>query len=166
APDGEGGGRGGDDRGRLDAGRSGGPTAGRRGSRLVLRGGRDPLSRRVVAVEAAPGLAPEAPGGDQRALQRVRPEAGLLVERAVDALAGGEVHVDADQVEELERAHAEAGAAYGGVDGRDRHAVGVEPYRLEVEGPREAVHHEAGRVLDDDGLALEPPHQVDGLRHD
>src|SRR5690606_12641321 len=93
APDGEGGGRGGAGRGRLDAGRGGGRTAGRRGSRLVLRGGRQPLSGRVVAVEAAPGLAPQAPGGDQRALQRVRPEAGLLVERAVDALAGGEVHV-------------------------------------------------------------------------
>ncbi len=127
---------------------------------------RQPRPPLVVAVEASPGLAAEQAGFDHRPLQRVRPEARLLVERAVDALAGGEVDVDPDEVEQLEGAHAEPGAAHGGVDAGHGDALRVQPQGLEVEGARQPVHDEAGRVLGDDGLAAEPPHERHGLCHE
>ena len=90
-----------------------------------------------VVVEAAAALAPQAPGRDHALLDRVRLEARLAEEGRVDRLRDGEVHVQADQVHQLEGAHAEAAGLHAGVERRHRPAALAQDLeRLAVERPR------------------------------
>ena len=86
------------------------------GRRGLLVGDDDRAVRRLVGVEAAAGLAAEQPGGDhllEDRGRRVQAVAALLVHRVEDLVR----RVEADQVEQRERAHRVAAAeAHRGVD--------------------------------------------------
>ena len=76
----------------------------------------DPATVRVVLVEAATALPPEPSLGDHRLLDRRRPEpigirVAALLETQLDRPSDREVDVEADEVDELERAHRGAVAA-------------------------------------------------------
>ena len=108
-----------------------------------------------VVVEADAVLPAEAVGGHHAAQQQCGCEvrvAELLMERVEDREAG----VEADEVEQLERAHREVAAAlHRGVDVVATGDAGVvELHRVVEVGEQERVHDEAGLVFDvDAGLA-------------
>ena len=120
-----------------------------------------------VVVAAAVRLAPEAPGLDERALERVRPVARIAEELIEDRRADREVDIGADGVDQLERAHRKPDAAHRVVDGLDpRPALADDPERLEVVRPRDAVDDEARGVRGDDRrLAEAPGEQGDRIGH-
>ena len=113
----------------------------------------------AVLVEAAAALASEPAFGDQLFLDRARPPALRLAALGVEGAGDAEVDVEADQVDQLERAHAEAAAEPA--DAVDRRRVGdplgQHPQRLQREGAGEAVGDEAGAVLGADRRAAHPP---------
>src|SRR5213078_229007 len=100
-----------------------------------------------VLVPAAPGLAPEAPGGHQSRRQRRRAPAWLAERLLVERAGDGQPDVDADQVHQRERAHAEPAAPAAAVDrlGR-RDPLLHDPQRLERERAVAAVDDEADAV--------------------
>ena len=101
-----------------------------------------------VLVEAAPALAAEETGRDQLALDRRRRVARIVQHRFPHARRHREVHVEADQVHQLERPHAEAaGVAQDRVDRRAawRRGRPASLQRLAVVRARAAVDDEAGR---------------------
>ena len=106
----------------------------------------------AVVVLAAPGLAAVAPGGDHPRGDRRRAPARLAEAQLVEARETVEADVDPDEVLQLERAHAEAGAqpadAVDLLDGRD--ALAEQPQRLQPERPVAAVHEEARAVGGED----------------
>ena len=110
-------------------------------------------SRRSSCARAArprPAIAGSDAGGsaDRRRSPR----------RRVDA--DGEVHIGADGVDQLERAHPEADPAHRVVDRFDaRAALAEDPERLEVVRARHAVDDEARRVGRDDRRLAQPPGQ-------
>ena len=112
-----------------------------------------------VLVPAAPALAPEAPGRHHPRAQRRGPPARLAEAELVEGERDLVADVDADEVLQLEGAHAKAGGAGDRVDGLDvGHALLQELERLEAEGPVAAVDQEAGPVGGvDDVLAHRPP---------
>ena len=94
--------------------------------------------------------------------------APVVEEALVDDLAGREVHVDARQVHQLERAHAEAtGVAHHGVDLRrrrpallhDAEAFGADRGAAEIDQEARRVAHHHGHA----GLALAQRHH--GVDH-
>ena len=93
--------------------RSSGQVVGRRG---VVVGDHDRAVGALVGVEAAAGLAAQQAGGDhllEDRGRRVQPVAALAVHRLEDLVR----RVEADQVEQRQRAHRVAAAeAHGGVD--------------------------------------------------
>jgi hypothetical protein len=86
--------------------------------------------------------------------------------RLVNALARRQVDVYADEVEELERAHAEAGGTHRGVDASHRGPSGEQADGLQVEGAREAVDDEARSVLRHHRGAAERVRHGHGLLHE
>ncbi len=125
------------------------------------RGGDGHLPSAVVAVEALAALAPQAAGGEHLAQQGMRTITRLLVVLPVDRLHHRQADVQPDQVEQLERAHAEAGAlAQDFVDRRHRrHALAEDTQRLGAEGPSGMVDDEAGAVRGTHRLVAEGRHQ-------
>ena len=100
-----------------------------------------------VAVEPLASLPPEAPRRHELLLDRRWAKARRPPGRLEQAACGGEVHVDADEVHERERAHREAGRGERRVDRLDRPRAGAEePKRLEGERPVHAVDDEARRI--------------------
>src|SRR5690606_34737563 len=128
-------------------------------------GAAEPASSFVVAIEAPAGLAAQPAGVDHALLQGVGTVARLLEERPVHADARRQVDVYPDEVEELERPHAETGGPHGCVTGLDRQALGVEAQRLEVEGSCQSVDDEPRAVARYDGIATQTHDQVDSLGH-
>ena len=114
-------------------------------------------ARLGVRVEAPTRLAAEQPGADHllddRA-GRVQPVAALLVHRVEDLVGG----VEADQVEQRERAHRVAAAeAHGGVEVlAGRVAALVHRHRVVEVAEQQGVGDEAGLVADDHRLLAEP----------
>ena len=93
----------------------------RRHRRQVIGAGIDLGALGVVAVPAAAGLAAELARRIEALVVRARRHAPVVEEALVDDLARREVHVDAGEVHQLERAHAEAtGVAHHRVDLRRR----------------------------------------------
>src|SRR5437764_237964 len=78
-------------------------TVRRRGS-----GGNRLLGAWRIIIEAAPGLAAEPPRLDQLLLDDRRGEARIAEIARMHTRGDGEIHVMADEIHELERAHAEA----------------------------------------------------------
>ncbi|GAB6877155.1 hypothetical protein JCM13210_18820 [Thermaerobacter litoralis] len=77
-----------------------------------------------------------------------------------------QVHVDADEVHQLERPHGEAGGSHQGVDGLDpRRPLAQQPEGLAVERPGHPVDHEARGVGAHHGLLAQPAGQVDPAGH-
>ena len=97
---------------------------------------------------------PEPPGGDHARLQWARPPARLSERELGERPGHLEADVDADEVHQLERAHAEAAAEPA--DAVDllvaRHPLLQESQPLGVERPRAAVDEEARSVGRDDHL--------------
>ena len=100
-----------------------------------------------VIVEAAPRLAAEKARGDSLVLQHRRRVPRIVVVGVPDARRHREIHVEADQVDQLERPHPEAaGVADHRVERRRvGGALGEEPQRFRVERPRAAIDDEPGR---------------------
>ena len=101
----------------------------------------------LVGVEAAAGLAAEQAGGDhllEDRRRRVQPVAALLVHRVEDLVR----RVEADQVEQRQRAHRVAAAeAHRGVDVLARGVVALEHRGRVVEvAEQQRVGDEAGLV--------------------
>ena len=119
------------------------------------RGVVGPVRAVAVVVVPPPGLAAEATGGHHPRLDRVRLPARLVKALLPERLRDLEVDVDAHQVHELERAHAEAAAdPHDPVDLIVRgDPVAQQAQRLERERARHAVGHEADRVGGADRLA-------------
>jgi len=120
-----------------------------------------------VAIEAAAGLAPQQAAIDHLALHQ-RGLVALVVEVGlVDRLRHREVGVVADQVHQLARPHAKAGAAHAGVQHRRRRGLFLQQrQRLGVERTRDAIDDEARRGLRvHRGLAPVGREHVDGVRH-
>ena len=88
----------------------------------------------AVRVEAAAALAAEPAFADHPLLDRARPPALGLAALRVEGAGDAEVDVEADQVDQLERAHAEAAAEPA--DAVDRRRVGdplgEHPQRLQA----------------------------------
>ena len=101
---------------RRPAGCRGAAAACRRRVGVCVVGDHDRAVGRLVGVEAAAGLAAEQAGGDhllEDRRRRVQPVAALLVHRVEDLVR----RVEADQVEQRQRAHRVAAAeAHRGVD--------------------------------------------------
>ena len=114
-------------------------------------------ARLGVGVEAPPALAAEQPRAhhllDDRA-RRVQPVAALLVHRVEDLVRG----VEADEVEQRERAHRVAAAeAHRRVEVLAGRVAALEHRHRVVEVAEEQrVRDEAGLVADDDRLLAEP----------
>ena len=110
------------------------------------RDGRGALGRALV--EALPRLAPEAAAIDQRLLHQ-RGLIALVAEVGLeDRLRDQVVGVVADQVHQLARPHAEAGAAQRAIElGRTAGLLLQQLQRLGVVRARDAVDDEAGRRL-------------------
>ena len=111
----------------------------------------------LVGVEAAAGLAAEQAGGDvllEQRRRRVQPVAALLVHRVEDLVR----RVEADQVEQRERAHRVAAAeAHRGVDVlAGGVAALVHRDRVVEVAEQQGVGDEAGLVAADDGVLAEP----------
>ncbi len=116
----------------------------------------DRAVRAVVGVEAAAGLAAEHAGGDQLLedrRRRVQPVAALAVHRLEDLVG----RVEADQVEQLERAHRVAAAEpHRRVDVLARGELALEHRDGVVEvAEQQRVGDEAGLVAADDGVLAE-----------
>ena len=102
-----------------------------------------------VAIEALAALAPETAGGEQLAGQRVRAVARFLVVLLVDRFHYRVRHVEAGEIEQFKRPHAEAGAlaqhtvnlgAFGDAFAEDAQGLGAI-------GAAGMVDDEAGAVL-------------------
>ena len=121
----------------------------------AVRGAGRSASARMV-VETAAGSSPETAGFDQLLLEQRRRVARIAGIRGVDRAADRQVHVEADQVDQLERSHAEAaGTAHHGIDRRDvGGALGQRAQRLAVERAGDAVDDEAGRRAADSPAVL------------
>ena len=105
----------------------------------------------VVGVPAAAGLAAEPAGLEQALVIGTRRHAPVVEETLVDDLARREVHVDAGEVHQLERPHAEAASvAHHGIDlGRRGAAFLVDPQPLGADCRAAEIDQEARRVADD-----------------
>ncbi len=105
-----------------------------------------------VGVEPAAGLPAKAPCRDKPFLDRRWPESldervAGLAHPLVDARRSGQIHVDADEVHELERSHRVAGRTDGRIDLVDRRNASLEHrQRLEREWPVDSVDDETRRV--------------------
>ena len=112
----------------------------------------------AVLVEAVPALAAQPAFRDQAFLDRAGAPALRLAALRVEGAGDAEVDVEPDQVDQLERAHAEAAAEPA--DAVDRRRVGdpvaEHPQRLQREGAGEAIGDEAGAVLGADRRASHP----------
>ena len=106
----------------------------------------------AVLVVAVAALAAEPAFGDQLLLDRARAPALRLAALGEEGAGDFEVDVEADQVDQLERAHPEAAAEADDAVDRRRvgDAVAEHPQRLQREGAGEAVGDEAGAVLGPD----------------
>ena len=106
----------------------------------------------IVAVPTAARLAPEPARRIQALVIGAGRHAPVVEEALVDDLACREVHVDAGEVHQLERPHAEAAAvAHDGVDlGRTRAALLIDAQALGADGRATEIDQEARRVADDD----------------
>ena len=116
----------------------------------------------AVLVVAAAGLAAEPARLHHPRLDRMGLPAWLVEALGVERLRDLEVDVDADQVGELERAHAETAADPDDpVDLLDvRYALAEQAQRLEAERPRHAVREESGSVGGANRLASHPPGEL------
>ncbi|RIH90786.1 hypothetical protein Mterra_00158 [Calidithermus terrae] len=118
-----------------------------------------------ILIPALAGLAPEHPRRHALVLQGVGAVARLGVHALEHRLRGGVVHVQPDEVHQLEGAHGEAQAPQDPVDVLLGHALAVQPEGLAVEGAGHPVDQEAGEVPHPHGLLApaageleRPPH--------
>ena len=103
--------------------------------------------RSVVGVEPAAGLATETSVGDEPLEEDGRAQPVGPAEAVPDRPGGRQVDVDADQVDELERAEREAALAQRRVDRLDRsNACFEHPQRLERVRAIDAVDDEPRRI--------------------
>ncbi|KFF32578.1 hypothetical protein G039_0334180 [Pseudomonas aeruginosa VRFPA01] len=112
-------------------------------------------------MEATSALAAQAAGGEHLAQHRMRAVARLLVVLPVDRLHHRQADVETDQVEQLERPHAEPGAlAQDFVDRRHgRHVFAEHAQRLGAEGPSGMVDDETGAIAGAHRLVAQGRHQ-------
>ena len=106
----------------------------------------------AVVVEALAALAAQPAFGDEGLLDRAGAPALGLAALGVEGAGDAEVDVEADQVDQLEGAHAEAAAQAADAVDRRRvgDSVGEHAQRLQGEGAGEAVGDEPGAVLGPD----------------
>ena len=128
------------------------------GASMPRSGSGSRVAALAVVVVAAAALAAEPAFGDQLLLDRARPPALRLAALVEEGAGDLEVDVEADQVDQLERAHPEAAAEADDAVDRRRvgDAVAEHPQRLQREGAGEAVGDEAGAVLGADRGAAHP----------
>src|SRR5262245_41504428 len=103
----------------------------------------------VIGVKTSPGFTTQIVAHDHALLNRTGPEAGVFEKRAVERLGGGEVDVVADQIHQLEGAHAEVPRRlHDSIDGFYRGIpVAENAQRFIVKWSRDTIDDEAWRVL-------------------
>src|SRR5213593_3695493 len=103
----------------------------------------------VIGVKPSPGFSSQVAAHDQALLNRTRAKTRVFEKRAVKRLGGGEVNVVADQVHELERAHAKiTRLLHDSIDGLHRGtAVAENAQSFIIKWPRDAVDDKSRCIL-------------------